>query len=44
MHVEVVTYDLTDGSEIDLTDDASWNPLLMRIRSGKFSAMIAMPP
>ena len=42
--LDAVTFDILDGREGDLTDDAIGRPLVSRIRNGEFSCMIAGPP
>ena len=36
-------YDLANGSQFDLVDDAVWEPLLRRITVGEYAACIACP-
>ena len=40
----VVTYDVLDGPQNDLLDDAVWDPIYSRIQGGEFKALIASPP
>jgi hypothetical protein len=37
-------WDLVNGAQFDLTDDATWDPLVARVRSREFVAAFASPP
>ena len=39
-----VTFDILYGPHCDLADDAIWQPLVSRIKSGDFMALMAGPP
>ena len=40
----VCTYDILDGEQYDLTDDAVWDPLLCRLRNREFTVAFISPP
>ena len=40
---ECVNYDIENGSQFDLVDDAVWEPLMHRIAAGEFVACLACP-
>ncbi len=42
--VECESFDVENGPLFDLTDDATWDPLVARVQSGDFSAAFASPP
>jgi hypothetical protein len=37
-------WDLQNGPQFDLADDATWDPLVVRVRSKEFAAAFASPP
>ncbi len=39
-----VSFDVVIGPLFDLTDDATWYPLVVRVRSREFAAAFASPP
>ena len=43
MGLECVNYDILNGSQFDLVDDAVWEPLLRRIDAGEYAACFACP-
>jgi hypothetical protein len=38
------SFDVVNGPLFDLTDDATWDPLVARVRAGEFAAAFASPP
>lgn len=41
---EVEDFDPCNGSQLDLTDDAIWDPLLKKVEAGEFQAIFSSPP
>jgi hypothetical protein len=42
--VEGVGFDVENGPQFDLADDAAWDPLVVRVRASEFAAAFASPP
>ena len=43
MGLDCVNYDILNGSQCDLVDDAVWEPLMRRIAASEFAACFACP-
>ena len=41
---EVDAYDIINGAQFDIADDAVWDPLHAQLRAGQFSAAMISPP